>query len=377
MIIGDHVGAHIDCPVNSTFTFDFEQPGELDFIPTVRAWIVNHRMQTGKVTFWDHKFELPYKNLDASQPSLFSLENKDKLEVYDYPGGYSRKFDGIDKSGGEQPSELNKIFQENAKTASLAMEAIDARYKIISGASDCGSMTPGHRFNLINHPGSQDGAYVLTSVSHTATQSPDYNSEDTVLDPYDNSFTCIPAAAGVTFRPGQITPKPTVEGVQTATVVGPAGEEIFTDKYGRVKVQFHWDRHGRHDADSSCWMRVAQNWAGKKWGTIFIPRIGMEVIVDFMEGDPDQPIIIGSVYNADTMPPYTLPDEKTKSTIKSNSSKGGGGFNEFRIEDKKGDEQIFIHAEKDLDIRVKNDKKEIIKRDRHIIVENNSFEELR
>lgn len=373
MVIGNNPGAHQDCPTTNTFTFDFEQPDKEDFVATVRAWIVNHRMQSGKVTFWDHNFELPYNKLEASQPTRFSLENKDKLEVYDYPGGYSRKFDGIDKRGGTQASELNKVFQEKDRAAAIAIEEIDARYKIITGAGDCSSMTAGHRFSLIKHPGSQDGDYVLTTVSHTATQSPDYTSEDTVLDPYDNSFTCIPV--GTIFRPGQITPKPTVEGVQTATVVGPSGEEIFTDKYGRVKVQFHWDRHGQNDADSSCWVRVAQNWAGKQWGTMFIPRIGMEAIIGFLEGDPDQPIITGCVYNADTMPPYTLPDEKTKSTIKSNSSTGGGGFNEFRIEDKKGSEQIFIHAEKDLEIRVKNDKKEIIKNDRHVIVENNSFEE--
>ena len=373
MIIGDHAGAHIDCPGGSTFNWDDELPEQEDYVLTVRAWIVNHRMQSGKVTFWDHNFELPYNKLDASQPTRFNLENKDKLEVYDYPGGYSRKFDGVDKSGGDQAAELNKVFQDKEKAADLAMEEIDCRYKIISGAGDCSSMTPGHRFELQRHPGSQNGTYVLTSVSHTATQSPDYNSEDTVLDPYDNSFTCIPVAN--IFRPGQITPRPTVEGVQTATVVGPAGEEIFTDKYGRVKVQFHWDRYGKHDADSSCWMRVAQNWAGKKWGVMFIPRIGMEVIIGFLEGDPDRPIITGCVYNADTMPPYELPENKTRSTIKSNSSKGGGGFNEFRIEDKKGEEQIFIHAEKDLEIRVKNDKKEIVKNDRHVIVENNSYEE--
>lgn len=377
MIIGNNAGAHADCPTNCDFTFDFEQPGEEDFISTVRAWIVNHRMQTGKVTFWDHNFELPYNKLDASQPSLFTLENKDKLEVYDYPGGYSRKFDGIDKSGGVQAGELNKVFQDKAKAVALAMEEIDSRYQIVTGAGDCCSMTAGHRFNLINHPGSQDGSYVLTSVSHTATQSPDYNSEDTVLDPYDNSFTCIPIGSGApTFRPGQITPKPTVEGVQTATVVGSAGEEIFTDKYGRVKVQFHWDRYGKNDADSSCWIRVAQNWAGKKWGVTFIPRIGMEVMVGFIEGDPDRPIITGCVYNADTMPPYTLPDEKTKSTIKSNSTKGGGGFNEFRIEDKKGSEQIFIHAEKNQDIRVKNDCMEFIGNDRHLIVKTNQLEKV-
>ncbi len=377
MIVGDVATVHPDCPNTHEFSFDLDQPSGDDFVPLVREWIVNHRLQTGKVTFWDHNFELPFNRLDATVPSRFPLEGKDKLEVYDYPGGYSRKFDGIDSGGGEQPGELNKVFADKDKAANLSMEAIDSRYKIISGVGECSSMTAGHTFNLVNHPlSSNNGKYVITSISHSATQSPDYASENVVLDPYDNAFNCIPVGAGApVFRPEHVTPKPLVTGSQTATVMGPAGEEILTDKYGRVKVQFRWDRHGQMDERSSCWIRVAQSWAGKKWGTMFIPRIGMEVLVDFIEGDPDRPIITGCVYNAEAMPPYDLPEHKTRSTIKSNSSKGGNGFNEFRIEDKKGEEQIFIHAEKDLDIRVKNDKKEIVKRDRHVIVERNSFEE--
>jgi type VI secretion system secreted protein VgrG len=165
-------------------------------------------------------------------------------------------------------------------------------------------------------------------------------------------------------------------GGQTAMVVGPAGEEIFTDKYGRIKVQFHWDRDGTNDASSSCWVRVAQSWAGNKWGAVFIPRIGMEVLVHFLEGDPDQPIVTGCVYNPMSMPPYTLPEHKTKSTVKSNSSKGGGGFNEFRFEDKKGEEQIFIHGQKDEDIRIRNDRRELIGNDRHLIVKRDKREKV-
>jgi type VI secretion system secreted protein VgrG len=142
-------------------------------------------------------------------------------------------------------------------------------------------------------------------------------------------------------------------------------------------VQFHWDREGKYDADSACWLRVAQSWAGNRWGMMFIPRIDMEVIVHFLEGDPDQPIITGCVYNPDAMPPYILPDEKTKSTIKSNSTKGGGGFNEFRFEDKKGSEQIFIHGEKNMDVRIKNDSMETINRDRHLIVDRDQFEKVK
>ncbi len=157
-------------------------------------------------------------------------------------------------------------------------------------------------------------------------------------------------------------------------MVGPAGEEIYVDKYGRIKVQFHWDRAGKYNEKSSCWIRVAQVWAGKRWGSLWIPRVGQEVIVDFLEGDPDQPIIVGRVYNAESMPPYTLPDEKTKSSIKSYSSKGGGGFNEIRFEDKKGSEQVFLHAERNQDNRVKRDSLEWIGRNRHLMVGGDQLE---
>jgi len=173
-----------------------------------------------------------------------------------------------------------------------------------------------------------------------------------------------------------MTPRPFVEGVQTALVVGPAGEEIYTDEHGRVKVQFHWDREGTLDEKSSCWIRVASGFAGGNYGSIFLPRVGQEVVVCFLEGDPDRPIITGRVYNADNMPPYTLPDEKTKSTIKTNSSTGGDGFNEIRFEDKKGKEQIFVHGEKDLDVRIKNDQREWVGNDRHLVVKRDKIEKV-
>jgi type VI secretion system secreted protein VgrG len=167
-----------------------------------------------------------------------------------------------------------------------------------------------------------------------------------------------------------------VEGIQTAIVVGPSGEEIYTDEYGRVKVQFHWDRRGSSDENSSCWMRVSQLWAGTNWGAMFIPRIGQEVIVDFLEGDPDRPLVTGRVYHGTNMPPYSLPDEKTKSTIKSYSSPDGGGFNEIRFDDLKGEEQVFIHAEKNQDIRTEKDRMEWVGQDSHLIVVRNQLEKV-
>jgi Rhs element Vgr protein len=189
---------------------------------------------------------------------------------------------------------------------------------------------------------------------------------------YECVLECIPAAAA--YRPPRITPWPVMRGTQTARVVGPSGEEIYTDEYGRVKVQFNWDREGKFDENSSCWIRVSQGSAGGQYGMMFLPRIGQEVIVDFLEGDPDKPIITGRVYNADLMPPYKLPDEKTKSLIKTHSSKGGGGTNEIRFEDLKDKEQIFIQAQKDLHIRVKHDRVENIENDRHLTVEANKVE---
>lgn len=378
MVVANTAQSHQDCPSKSQIKY--HRIGEEDyFYGSISRFSDEHHIQTGKVTLWDYNFQLPANRLDLEKTSIHSYGDSQKLEMYDFPGGYARKYDGIDSGGGEQAGELQKVFPDREKTVKNMMEMFDSRVNTASGNSDCCAITAGYRFALSNHPNdSLNKQYVITSVTHEAEQNPSYVSNEGVTDPYTNNFACISFGSGAPpFRPSQKTPKPSIQSSQTAFVVGPAGEEIFTDKYGRVKVQFHWDREGQVDAKSSCWVRVAQPWAGNKWGTMFIPRIGMEVIVHFMEGDPDQPIITGCVYNPQAMPPYTLPDEKTKSTIKSNSSKGGGGFNEFRFEDKKGSEQIFIHAEKNQDIRVKNDCMETILHDRHLIVENDQLENIK
>ncbi|MCY7344958.1 MAG: type VI secretion system tip protein VgrG, partial [Pyrinomonadaceae bacterium] len=353
MIVADTPQSHPDCPAKSDIPFALKVTDEEDFITSIKKWQNDHQLQTGKVSFWDFNFQAPSKKLDATQPTIFKVADNEKLEVYDFPAGYARKYDDIDRGGGER-SDVQNVFDDKTKRAEIVMQSLDSQYRIISGNSDCSSLTSCYRFKFFNHPtAEQNGQYVVTSVTHEAEQNPTYTTDDDVERPYNNSFTCIAHGKGAPpFRPVQKVRKPTVQGSQTAIVVGPAGEEIFTDKYGRVKIQLHWDREGQDNSDSSCWVRVAQAWAGNGWGMMFIPRIGMEVIVHFLEGDPDQPIITGCVYNPSTMPPYTLPDEKTKMTIKSNSSKGGGGFNEFRFEDKKGSEQIFTHGEKDQDIRI-------------------------
>ena len=265
---------------------------------------------------------------------------------------------------------MNKVFDDRKNTAKYWIDELDSRCTNATGRSDCPTITAGHRFTLKDHPNRDlNKTYTIVTASHSAQQSPSYASDEVPNEPYTNIFTCIEQGAGKPgFRPTRVTKKPTVLGSQTAMVVGPAGDEIFTDKFGRVKVQFHWDRDGTNDAASSCWVRVVQTWAGNKWGSMHIPRVGMEVLVHFLEGDPDQPIVTGCVYNPMSMPPYTLPEHKTKSTIKSNSTTGGGGFNEFRFEDKKGSEQVFLHAQKDQDIRVRADRRELIGNDRHLIV---------
>ena len=234
------------------------------------------------------------------------------------------------------------------------MEEEEVPYEVVTATSQCGTFTPGGKFTLEDHDvqAEKGKGYVVTYIQHWAVDA-DFESSDAQAA-CSNTFHCIPDS--ITFRPGRQTPKPLIAGAQTAVVVGPSGEEIYTDKYGRVKVQFFWDRQGKKDENSSCWIRVAANWAGKNWGIVFNPRIGQEVIVEFLEGDPDRPIITGRVYNAEQMPPYELPANQTQSGIKTRSSKGGStdNFNELRFEDKKGKEEIYFHAEKDFNRVVEN-----------------------
>ena len=321
----------------------------------ISEWNQSQEVRPGQYTLADFNFQRPTFDLSATVTG----KDERKLEIYDYPGEYSEKAQG-------------------ERLVGIRMEEEQTPQSVISGSSTCCGFTPGYRFDLRDHYRRDfNKSYVLTSVYHSADQGANYRSsaEDAAADlHYTNHFQCIPHPTP--FRPPRLTPVPIVHGSQTAVVVGPGGEEIYVDKFGRVKVQFHWDREGKYDEKSSCWVRVSQNWAGKRWGAVFIPRIGQEVIVDFLEGDPDQPIITGRVYNGDSMPPYALPDEKTKSTIKSYSSKGGGGFNEIRFEDKKGEEQVFLHAEKQQDNRVKKDSLEWVGNERHLIVKKDQLEKV-
>ena len=339
------------CPLHKTVSYKTISGQERDE-DVITDFVLSQEVRPGKYTIRDFNFEKPTLDLTAN----VSGKGEKKFEIYDYPGEYKTKDEGEHLVG-------------------IRVQEEDTPYIVINGSGTCRGLVAGFRFELQDHYRRDfNKSYVLTAVYHSADQSESYRSADgsaPTLE-YYNSFQCVVHPAP--FRPPRLTPVPVVQGTQTAIVVGPAGEEIFSDKYGRVKVQFHWDRDGKYDDKSSCWIRVSSTWAGKGWGQISIPRIGQEVIVDFLEGDPDRPIIVGRVYNAESMPPYALPGEQTKSTIKTYSSKGGGGFNELRFEDKKGDEQIFIHAEKDTDFRVKNDQREWIGRDTHLIVKRDQKE---
>src|SRR5262249_42031240 len=229
---------------------------------------------------------------------------------------------------------------------------------VLRGASDCRAFSTGYKFDLIDHYRIDlNQSYILTEVRHTGSLGTNYESPSDTLGNgetiYNNTFECIPAKT--VFRPHRVTPQPVVQGCQSAVVVGPSGEEIYTDKYGRVKVQFHWDREGKMNENSSCWIRVSSPWSGKSWGGLNVPRIGQEVIVDFLEGNPDQPIIIGRVYNAQQMPPFGLPGGAVVSGVKSNSTKGGGGYNEISLNDTKGTELVHIHAQYDMDTKIEHD----------------------
>ena len=363
LVVANTPQGHSDLPVLSTIEYE---PGEVGDRQgdRITSWQKSQELRSGTYTLWDHCFETPSKNYESKQPIAatvqvgqvshkMKLDENGKLEIYDAPGTFAQRFDGIAPGGGDRAADIGKVSPDGTRTVGLRMQEEAMQGLVIWGGGHCRYLAAGYKFTL-KGTADGDGSYVLTGVDQTANLAGDFRSGRGEETSYAGTFTCIPAA--LPYRPARVTPKPVVPGPQTAVVVGPAGEEIFCDKYGRVKVQFRWDREGKDDINSSCWLRVGTSWAGTQWGGIQIPRIGQDVIVAFEEGDPDRPIIVGSVYNATTMPPYTLPDNKTRSTLKSRSTPGGGAdnFNELRFEDKMGSEEVYFHAEKDFNRVVEN-----------------------
>ncbi|MFW6161643.1 MAG: type VI secretion system Vgr family protein [Planctomycetota bacterium] len=356
LVLCDAPSAHKPFPGYETVSYRPPDQATTD-IEHVHDWAIGKHLHSGAFALNDFDFENPRKILHTQRKIIRPHLGAD-FEMFDHPGEYTE-------------------FSDGEQYARLRMEELAAQHEVARGASDVRGIAAGSKFTLTDYPRQDQNREYLVVSSSVTGQADAYDSagNPTGRGPLCLcSFSAIPA--GEQYRAPRLTPKPVVEGCQTAIVVGPKGEEIHTDKYGRVKVQFHWDRRSEADETSSCWIRVTQNWAGKKWGAIHVPRIGQEVIVDFLEGDPDRPIITGTVYNGAEMPPYKLPKEKTRSGTKTNSSKGGGGYNEFSMDDTKGKEQIRVHAEKDKDERVKNDSREWIGRDRHLIIKRHQHEKI-
>lgn len=339
MQIVDAANAYQECAETKLTYSKGNQPNT-----QVTRWEHVYEFRKGKWSFNDYDYESPSKKLLQSTPSKSKFANATKFEHYEY--GVYHDFSKI--------TDLTRV----------RMEAEEVSMNTIEASSDCSSFYAGGKFELSKHAiAEEQGKYIITIIRHRAFDN-SYLAGHESQSGYDNDFVCIPET--VHFRPPCSHPKPLMHGPQSALVVGSKGEEIFVDKEGRIKVQFYWDRQGRTDDKSSCYIRVMQPWAGSGWGTSFIPRVGMEVVVNFFDGDPDRPIITGAVYNGNNKPPF---GSKTQSGIKTNSSKGGGGWNELRFDDMKDAEEIYLQAQKDFNGLVKNDHTLTVKNNQSYTIE--------
>jgi type VI secretion system secreted protein VgrG len=330
--------------------------------PVINRFELRLETRTSRTTRRDYDFEKPHITLESASRG----DAMPDLEDYDYPGRF--------------------VHRERGKhLAKRALERHRSDFQLVEGKSDQPLLVSGHFLALTQHPKAKwNDLWLLTEIVHEGKQ-PQVLEESMTRDTsdrkddfhqgYRNRFKATPWDAP--NRPPLNHPKPRILGSQSALVTGPKGEEIHCDQYGRVKVQFHWDREGQADDKASCWLRVSSGWAGAQYGGIAIPRVGMEVLVTFLEGDPDQPLISGCLYHKTNVVPYDLPANKTRSTFKTLSTPGGGGYNELRIEDKKGQEQIFLHAQRDWDQNIEHDQKIHVGNERHDTVEQNSYSEFK
>ncbi len=361
MILANDSSAHEKAPHYETVPyFPPDTPAAQRQRDHLSAWMFTKSVQPGTYVTTDYDFTAPKKSL-AGNASISKPHAHSSFEIFDYPADLA-KFD----SG------------ETSRVAKIRMQELQATQMIGHGKGDAVGLATGNKFKLDQFPRKDLNIdYLVTGAKYLVT------SDAMDAGSGDPGIQCTVSVdaidARTPFRPARVTPKPVVQGAQTAIVTGKGGDDIYTDEHARVKVQFHWDRQGKNDENSSCWIRVAQIWAGKQWGAIHIPRIGQEVIVDFLEGDPDKPIITGRVYNGANVPPYDLPANKTQSGIKSRSSKDGtpDNFNEIRFEDKKGEELLFVHAEKNQLIEVENDETHTVGHDKMYTVENDRKKEVK
>jgi type VI secretion system secreted protein VgrG len=350
MVLIDSAGKHNPYPGYASVNYKPRTRQGPEPVESVTNWAVGREVQPGAFVLADFNFTTPSAPIVVNE-NVTRKHAQSAFEVFDYPGEFAVRADG----------------DAYAKTR---IQELQTQFEVMHGHATVRGIATGCKFTLKGHPrGDQNQDYLVTGATyHAGVSGYETGGKGRQQEFFSCNFTAIPFSQQ--FRAARMTPKPVVQGPQTAMVVGTKGQEIDTDSYGRVKVQFPWDRLGTSNQDSSCWVRVSQGWAGDGWGAINIPRIGQEVIVEFLEGDPDRPIITGRVYNANSTVPYALPDNKTRSTFMTNSSQGGQGFNEFRFEDKKGSEQIYIHGEKNQDINIKNDIKESAGNDWHLTVTN-------
>ena len=318
------------------------------------SWEHHYEFVSGKYMLNAYNFKTPSEDIKADKAQSVALGNNTGYELYDYSGEYDKKGDGT-------------------KLANFRILEEQTRFNTVSASSQCKTFLAGATFKIASHPSNADEVgkqYLITSISHSASQPAPISSGGNAAS-YSNRFEA--QIKDVPFVPPRLTARPLVSGIQTATVAGPSGEEIHVDEHGRVKIHYHWDREGREKRFEEgqklfSWVRVAMPIAGKSWGMMAIPRVGQEVVVNFLDGDPDQPLIVGSVYNAEQTPHYSLPDDKTKSYIKTNSSPGGDGYNELMFEDKASEERVFMHAQRDLDVRALNDAKYRVLANQHEII---------
>lgn len=343
MVLCDGPSAHNDVPNYDVIPHYPESTKQLRHEDHLVNWQFEKKVQSGKYAVKDFAFDKPKRDLLIKKVNKLD-GNYNSLELFDFPGGYSNTDSG----------EMTREYGE--RLIKSRMEGLSAHHEVANAQGNVRGLNAGNKFKLTHCERDDQNREYLIVYSALKIQMDSYDSgEGGGSVEVTSSFRCMPSEK--TYRPLRRTPKPEIRGPQTAIVVGKKGEEIWTDKHGRVKLQFHWDRYGQSDENSSCWVRVSQAWAGEKWGSIHIPRMGQEVIVEYIDGDPDRPIVTGRVYNGDRPVPYDLPANATQSGIKSRSSKGGkaANFNEIRMEDKKGSEHIYIHAEKDQNNIVEND----------------------
>lgn len=334
LILVDDTNAHEKVAADIPFTFDQTEFRTVE--DHIYEWANDFNLNSSRWTFNDYNFETPSADLTAKTVGEEDFRYADKLEIYEYPGPYDTTDHG-------------------QRLSDVRMQALIRDRQIFAGQSNSRLLHCGWRFKLTQHLDSAvNREYLIThSVTIVMGAEGTPNPEADSVDTYRVQLKGIPSDKS--FRLRRRTRRPMIRGPQTAKVVGASGDEVMTDEYGRIKVKFHWDRATVSDEDRTCWIRVAQSWAGGSWGAMTIPRVGQEVVVEFLEGNPDRPLITGVVYNATNKVPYPLPDNKTRTVLKSNSSTGGSGFNEFRFEDKAGEEEIYIHAQKDYKREVLHD----------------------